>query len=100
MTEEMQAEACVAEEGQVRAGVGEGDRGMRMAQQLLHLVLVGVEQAAVEHRVELTVEAEVEKDVERIPAALLRQLGDAPTDERTMRLARHAHDRQVGPRLV
>ena len=76
MTEQVQAEAGVAEEGEVGTGVGERDRGVGMAQELAHLVLVGVEQAAVEHRVQLAVEAEVEEHVERMAPGLLGQRPD------------------------
>jgi hypothetical protein len=75
VTEQVQSEARVAEERQVGPGVRQRDGRMGVTQQLAHLVLVGVEQLAVEHRVELAVEAEVEEDVERVAA---RRLGERP----------------------
>ena len=98
--EEVQAEARVAEEGEVRARVGQGHRGVGVVQQPLHLGLVDVEEAAVEHGVELAVEAEVEEGVPRVLAALAGQLADGLALEPPVLGARHLRDRQVIPVLV
>ena len=100
VTEEMQPEGGVAEEGQVGAGVGERHRRVRMTEELLDLALVGVEELAVEHRVELAVEAEVEEDVQRIAPGLAGEVGHAATDEARVLWAGDLQDPQVRPRLV
>src|SRR5207247_7963132 len=92
VAEQMEAEARVAEERQMRAGVRQRDGGVRVTEELSHLVLVGVEELAVEHRVELAVEAEVEEGVELVAAGLARELRDGLADERTMLGTGHGHD--------
>ena len=100
MPEEVQAEARVAEEGEVGARVGQGHRGVRVTQEPLHLALVDVEEAAVEHGVELAVEAEVEEGVPGMLAALAGQRADGLALERPVLGALHLRDRQVIPVLV
>ncbi len=91
VAEQVQTEARVAEERQMRAGVRQRDGGVRVTEELSHLVLVGVEELAVEHRVELAVEAEVEEDVELVSAGLARELRDGLADERAMLGPGHCH---------
>src|SRR6185369_8106438 len=74
--------------------------GIGMAQELLHLVLVDIEQAAVEHRVELAVEAEVEEDVPRVAALVACELADGLVEETLVLRPLHLGDGQVIPVLV
>ena len=76
MAEQVQAEAGVVEEGEVRAGVGQRDQAGRVAQHAAHRGLVGVEQQRVEHRVEVLGEREIEHEVERVLVRGARELGD------------------------
>ena len=88
VAEQVQAEAGVVEEGEVRAGVRQRHQARRVAQHAADRVLVRVEQQRAEHRVEVLGEREVEHEVERVLAGLARQLGDRALLERPCRATR------------
>src|SRR5690606_38083554 len=89
---QMQPEAGVVEEREVRAGIGERDEARRVAQHPADRFLVGVEKHRVEHRVEPVLEREVEHDVERVLAARFGHLPDAPVLEVLAAWRRHDFD--------
>src|SRR5262245_62179449 len=76
VAEEVQSEARIAEEGQVGARVGERDGRVGMPEQTPDLVLIDVEEPAVEHGVQLTVETEIEEGIPRVLTTLAGQGAD------------------------
>jgi len=72
--EQVQAEAGVVEEREVRAGVRERDQARRVLEHAPDGGFVGVEQQRAEHRIEVLAEREIEHAVQRVAA--IRQLGD------------------------
>src|ERR1700730_2522047 len=95
--EEMETEARVAEEGEMRARVRERHRRAGMPEELGDLLLVGVEEPAVEHGLEVIGQPQVEEDVERLALLLAGQLADGPALEIPMLGFLGFRDGQVVP---
>src|ERR1043166_7643589 len=74
VAKEVQAEAGVVEEGEVRPGVGKRHQDRRMARHPPDVLLFGVQQQGAEHRAQAFLEREVEHVVERVGAGYMLDL--------------------------
>ena len=75
--EQVQAEAGVVEEGQVRARITQGNDAVRMGEQPAHCLFFAVEQLRGEHRLQVFGKRQVEHHVERVATFPVRDLGNA-----------------------
>src|SRR6267142_5390718 len=88
----MQSEACVAQEGQMRARIAEAKGRTRVDQQLADFVLVDIEQLAVERGLHSAFERVIEQPVEGILARRAGKVRDRAADERSeLRVRRVVH---------
>ena len=88
MAEQVEAETGVAQIHQMGAGIRQRDDPGRVLQQWRDALIDGVEEPADEAGIEIFLEPEVEKDVERVASALAGDLRD-----RSGSAARHSQAR-------
>src|SRR5262249_54507330 len=81
MAEHVKAETRVAQIHQMGARIRQRDYPGRVLQQWRHALVDGVEEAADKAGLEILLEPEIEKDVERVASALLRYVRDVPVHQ-------------------
>ncbi len=78
VTEQVQTEARIVEEGQVRPGIAQAHQAVRVVEHATDGIFVGVEQLGREHGLQVLRETQVQHDVERITRLVACDVGDAP----------------------
>ena len=71
MAQQVQAEACVVEERQVRPRVAQAHDAVRVVEHATHGIFVGIEKLGGEYRFQVFGDGQVQHDVQRIASLIL-----------------------------